>query len=505
MKIAGLDIGTTGCKCTVFDENGKYLDKAYRDYPVKRKLSGHEIDMKVLRDCVFDAIKEVAEKYADIAGIGVTSFGETFVLTDEDGQPLDNAMLYTDPRGHEQCQELIDKLGELNIARITGLRPHEMYGISKLMWMKQNKPEIYRRAAHVFQVEDYIVFSLCKVAQIDYSLATRTMAFDLSALDWSAEIIEAAGIDVKLYSKPVPTGTVAGNVTKEISEKCGLSQDTVVVSISQDQVAAAVGAGAFSSDIAVDGAGTVECMIPIYDEKPDYRKLYDGYFVTVPYVVEGTYVTYAFMYTGGALTSWFTSSLAKYEKQRADELGISVNEYLEREYAKKMEEMGLSACEPSGLMVLPHFAGAATPYMDTGAKGVITGLTTDTSAAEIYMGCLEGVCYEMYTIYKRLKDTGIKYKKFHATGGGAKSAVWMQMKADMLGVPFVALKTADAGTVGCAMLTGIAVGLFDGLDDAASHMVEQTCCYEPREYMHERYMKVFERYERLYDAVRPLL
>ena len=143
MKIAGLDIGTTGCKCTVFDERGKYLDHAYQDYPVKRSMSGHEIDMWVLRDAVLHVVSEMAFRYPDIMGLGVTSFGETFVLTDEKGNPLDVAMLYTDPRGKEECQELIEKLGDMHIAEITGLRPHEMYGICKLMWMKKHKPEIY--------------------------------------------------------------------------------------------------------------------------------------------------------------------------------------------------------------------------------------------------------------------------------------------------------------------------------------------------------------------------
>ena len=505
MKIAGLDIGTTGCKCTVFDENGKYLDKAYRDYHVKRQISGHEIDMVELRESVLKVVSEMAHKYPDIAGLGVTSFGETFVLTDEEGEPLDIAMLYTDPRGAKECRELIEKLGEMKIAHITGVRPHEMYGISKLMWIKSHKPEVYKAAKHCFQVEDFIVFTLSGVAQIDYSLATRSMVFDIDKLDWSDEIINATGVDKALYPKPVPTGSPAGKVLPGIAQRTGLNPDCMIVSISQDQIAAAVGAGAFTSDVAVDGAGTVECMTPIFDEKPDIEELYKGYFVAVPYVIPGKFVTYAFSYTGGALTQWCTSTIAKKEIDEAKALGKSVNELLEEEYAGKMEQVGLPCDNPTGLLVLPHFAGAATPYMDTGSKGAIIGLTTDTSASEIYMGCLEGVCYEMYLIYNKLKNSGIKYKKFNATGGGAHSAVWMQMKADMLGVPFTALKTVDAGTVGCAMLTGIAIGMYKDLYEASSVMVEETKTYYPRQEQHDRYLKVFERYEKMYEAVRPLV
>lgn len=505
MKIAGLDIGTTGCKCTVFDERGKYLDHAYQDYPVKRSMSGHEIDMWVLRDAVLHVVSEMAFRYPDIMGLGVTSFGETFVLTDEKGNPLDVAMLYTDPRGKEECQELIEKLGDMHIAEITGLRPHEMYGICKLMWMKKHKPEIYHAAKHMFQVEDFIVFVLSGVAQIDYSLATRSMVLDVTLLSWSDEIIRAADVDKKLFSKVVPTGTPAGKIKKQMAERTGLCENTIIVSVSQDQVAAAIGAGAFTSDVAVDGAGTVECMTPIFDTRPDIKELYKGYFATVPYVVPGKYVTYAFSYTGGALTQWCTKTLAKQEIIEAKEQNKTVNLLLEEKYAAKMKKMGFAEDEPSGLLVLPHFAGAATPYMDTGSKGAVIGLTTDTTVEEIYMGCLEGVCYEMFQTYQYLKTTGICYKRFHATGGGAHSAVWMQMKADVLNVPFVALNTVDAGTVGCAMMTGIAIGIFRDLEDAAQHMVEKTKTYEPRKEQHEKYMAHFARYEKLYDAIRPLV
>lgn len=500
MRIAGLDIGTTGCKCTVFDGQGRFLDKAYQDYPVKRSVSGHEIDVSVIMDGVFTCIREMAEKYPDIAGIGVTSFGETFVCVDGEGVPLHPAMLYTDPRGKEECAYLAGMLGEREIAGITGLRPHEMYSISKMMWLKKHRPEIIGAAKKILLMEDYVVYHLTGRAQIDYSLATRTMAFDITKLDWSDEIFDAAGIDKNLMAKPVPTGTSAGNINEAAAKRTGLSPDTVVVSISHDQVAAAVGAGAFDGQVAVDGAGTVECLTPVYDGLPDRDVMYEGYFSVVPYVIPGKYVAYAFSYTGGALIQWCAETMAKKERELAKDKGMSVNEFLEREY-----EVKRGSDTPSGLLVLPHFAGAATPYMDIGSKGAVLGLTTDTDAADIYRGCMEGVVYEMYLNSKALQGSGIRYKKIHATGGGARSREWMQMKADMLNMPITALKTVDAGTVGSAMLTGITIGAFTDLNDAAAHMVEETATYMPREEMHEKYMRIFERYEKVYQAVRPLV
>lgn len=486
MKIAGLDIGTTGCKLTVFDESGRQLGKAYRDYPVRRQLGGHEIDISVIMESVWAVLAEMAVQYPDIAGIGVTSFGETFVMTDGAGMPLHNAMLYTDPRGAEECAELVEKLGADHIAQITGLAPHEMYSISKMMWIRKHRPEVYAAAKRIHLIEDFVVRHLTGNAQIDVSLAARTMAFDIHSLDWSREIFEAAEIDVSLMSAPVPTGTAAGAITLDAARRTGLDRDCVVVSVSHDQVAAAVGAGAFDGSVAVDGAGTVECLTPIYDSIPEISVMAKGYFSVVPYVVPGKYVAYAFSYTGGALIQWAREIVGRGE----------TNEALEAAYGKD---------EPTGLLVLPHFAGAATPYMDIGSKGAILGLTAATTAADIYRACMEGVAYEMRLNYEALRGSGIRFTGLHATGGGARSKQWMQMKADVLNLPITALKTVDAGTVGSAMLTGIAVGLFADLNDAAAHMVQKTETYLPRAEMHEKYMKIYERYKRVYHAVRPLM
>ena len=496
MKIGGLDIGSTGCKLTVFSETGEYLGKAYRDYPVRRAAGSHEVDIAALLESVYEVIREMAARFPDIGGIGVTSFGETFVMADETGKPLNTGMLYTDPHGAEECRELAGKLGEAHIAHVTGLAPHRMYSISKMMWIKRHHPETYSAAKRIFLIEDFVVWHLTGNAQIDWSLATRTMAFDIHSMDWSGEIFEAAGIDVSRMSKPVPAGTPAGTVTPSAARNTGLREDCIIVTVCHDQVAAAAGAGAFDGSVAVDGAGTVECLTPIYDSIPDIDIMRKGCFSVVPHVVPGKYVAYAFCYTGGALIQWCVDTLAKEEKRLAEEAGKNVYQVLEEQYGKD---------EPTGILVLPHFSGAATPYMDIGSKGAILGLTSSTTVADIYRACMEGVAYEMRVNLDALIGSGIRFTKLNATGGGARSRVWMQMKADVLGLPITSLQTADAGTVGSAMQTGIAMGLFRDLDDAAAHMVQESETFIPREEMHRKYLEIYERYRRVYGAVRPLM
>lgn len=486
MKIAGLDIGTTGCKLTVFDEQGERLGKTYREYPVSRNSNGHEVDINAMTESVYDTIREMAAAYPDIGAIGVTSFGETFVMVGVEGKPLYPGLLYTDPRGRDECAELVRRVGAGKITRITGLVPHRMYSISKIMWIRDHEPETYAKTRRIFLIEDYFVWLLTGKAQIDHALATRTMAFDINSLGWSREIFEAAGIDTSLMSEPVPAGTPAGKVTPEAAGLTGLDPDCRIVSSAHDQVAAAIGAGAFDGSVAVDGAGTVECMTPVYDTLPDIDIMSKGSFSVVPHAVPGKYVTYAFNYTGGALIQWCLRMFGKGETYDSME----------------------AACRgegPTGILVLPHFAGAATPYMDLGSKGAILGLSMDTEPAQIYRACMEGVAYEMRVNHEALSGSGIHFTKLNATGGGAKSKAWMQMKADILNLPITALKTADAGTVGSAMLTGIATGLYRDLQEAAKIMVREAETYYPRAEIHEQYMSVYERYKKIYTAVRPLM
>ena len=157
MKIAGLDIGTTGCKCTVFSPEGLALCRAYRDYPAVRGEGGHEIDAAAVMTQVYAVLAEAAAQHPDIAGVGVTSFGESFVLAGADGAPLRPTLLYTDPRGAAECQALSQRLGDRRIAAVTGLRPHEMYSLPKIMWVMRHEPQVWRAVKTIHLIQDYAI------------------------------------------------------------------------------------------------------------------------------------------------------------------------------------------------------------------------------------------------------------------------------------------------------------------------------------------------------------
>ena len=489
MLLGGLDIGTTGCKLSVYDENGSFVCNSYQEYEIRRRGGEHEIDASTIFDAVCGVIENTVASHV-LAAIGVTTFGETFVALDENDEVLLPAMLYTDPRGQEECVELCDKIGAKRLIDISGTKPHSMYSLPKIMWIRKHLPEVYAKIKRIMLMEDYVVYMLCGNACIDYSLAARTMAFDIRSKCWSKEIFDAAGVDSALLSTPVPTGYLAGSLKPELAQKLGVTGDVKIINGAHDQVATTVGAGIFEPGEAVDGTGTVECITPIFQTIPENEELYNKGYAVVPYALENTYACYAFSFTGGATLKWFRDHFT------AQYAGCD-NIYAELDHSAPKD--------PTGILVLPHFAGAATPYMDNGSKAAIVGLTLEHGAKELYKALMEGVTYEMMLNVENLERFGIHPTKLYATGGGANSDVWLQIKADILNRPFTALSAKEVGACGTCMLAGVAVGIYKDLREAKKFFVKERKTYTPDPRQAEAYKPYYSAYRSMYDAIRPIV
>lgn len=494
MAIAGVDIGTTGCKCTVCNADGRTLGEAYREYDMPKDSEGKELDAWEVWLKVKEVIRQAAAQGGEkINAIGVTSFGETSIFVGEDGKPLMNAMLYVDARGEEQCRRLIEHFGGEYIFRVTGVRPQSMYSLPKLMWVAQYRKDVFDKTRHICQFGDYIVYLLSGRFQIDYSLACRSMAFNYRSHSWAEDILSFAGIDKNMMSEPAPTGSTAGTIRRDVARELGLTEDVVIVSGCHDQVAAAIGTGCLKKGMAVDGTGTVECITPVFGEPDLPEAMYQSNFVMIPYPGKQTYVTYAFSFNGGSLLKWYRDHIAVLETKLFREQGKNPYDGFNAQMRQG---------EPSGLLVLPYFSGSATPYMDNGAKGAILGLQDTTDSIDIYQGLMEGVTYEMMLNLECLKAAGIHVTELRATGGGAQAEVWLQMKADILNKKIVTLGKAQSGTLGCIMMSGVAGGVYKNLEEAAEVYVKTEREYYPDPIRHKRYMEYYQRYKKLYQAVK---
>ncbi len=511
MALMGLDVGTSGCKSVVCSANGTYLGGAYREYTAQRESGVHELDANMMWDCIRAVVAQGAADCKKSTGgrehveaIIVTSFGEAGVPIDREGNVLHGIVLYTDNRGAKETEDLILSAGRGDFA--TGkkaienaiyMKPHPMYTLPKVMWYKNTLPEIFEKMWKFLLIEDYAVWRLSGETHTSYSCAARSLAFDVVNKCWSDTVLGAAGIDKALFSTPVPSGTPAGCVLPSLCEELGLAPDTLIVNGAHDQISAAVGAGALIPGTSVDGMGTVECITPVFDRPLASPMLINRGYVSAPHAIDGLYATNAFTYCGGALIQWFRDTVGKDAKLAAAAADKSA-------YALLDNEILSDACAktPTGILVMPHFAGAATPYMDTDTHGAVIGLSLETTRAAFYKAMMEGVTYEMRLNIDMLKKGGMNIDILNAAGGGSRSDLWMQLKADITGLPVNTLANPEAGAVGCIMLGAVAKGYYKDLHEASSVLVKTKKTFLPDAENHARYEEHFERYQRIYGAVK---
>jgi xylulokinase len=470
---------------------GRILSSRYREYAASRVAGMHEIDAEVVWEAAKDVIRSAfSESPESVKSLAVSSFGESCVLLDEQGGVTAPVMLYTDPRGAAQSERLSAALGRERIFRLCGHPPNAMYTLPKLMYIQEHKPRLWEKVRFILPIHSFIIYRLCGEAVTDYSLASRMMLLDITKLDWCCELLDAGGIDKALLPRVTTPGSAAGRILSGIADELGVSRSLTIATGCQDQIAAAAGAGALRPGSAVNGSGTVECLTPVFDGLPDgLEKMAPSGYAVVP-AINGLYVTYAFIFTGGALLQWFRDRFAGEAVLRAAQNGRSAYDYLNDRVRP----------DPSGLLVLPHFAGAATPYMDTASKGAIVGLTLEHDETDVYRALLEGVAYESRINMERLESAGIHIDSLRVTGGGARSRVWTQIKADILNRPIEALASSEAGAVGSSILSGLAVREYMSLDEGMS-IVKTRGHFLPRD-DRARYDGVYEQYRRLYKALK---
>jgi xylulokinase len=495
VALMGIDVGTTGSKCTIFDVEGNVCSYAYREYDVENPSRGHfELNPEIVWEAVKWVMANAIKKHEgrEVKAICISSFGESAVPIDKNGRVLYNSFLYTDVRGSKQCESLKDKIGLESLMNLTGLPAHPMYTISKIMWIRENLPEVYKNTWKFLLFEDFVVYRLCNETVIDYSLASRTMAFNITEKRWESKVLKEAEIDRDIFSCAVPSGSVVGIIKGDVAEELGLAKNVKIVTGGHDQVCAAIGGGIIRERMAINGIGTVECITPGFSRPFLNHCMLKNNFACVPHAKDGMYVTYAFNFTGGSLLKWYRDNFALYDKLEAQKLGENVYAMLDKKAANT----------PTNLLVLPHFSGAGTPYMDTSAKGAIMGLDFETTQAKFYRALLEGVNYEMMYNLECLGNVGIEIDELRAVGGGAKSDLWLQIKADIMNKKIIALDVDEAGTLGTAILAGVAIGEYKSLEKAVETLVKVRKVFYPNLKNHQIYTENYYRYKKMYKAVK---
>lgn len=481
MNYLSVDIGTTGCKCQLFSENGEILKYLFGEYDFMESEGFHYVNICEIEKRLRNMISEISTEF-DISSVCVSSMGESFVLLDEDDNILFYPMLYTDPRGEKEAEKIKAVIGEEKAFQITGIIPHSMYSLSKLLFIKNNAPKMFAKARKLMLIGDYLGYLLTGERVIDYGLAARTGAFDIEKMEFSKEILSAFDIDPALFSEPKRAGSLVGKI------KALWGIDAVLVLGSHDQICASIGAGVLQAGDAVDGMGTVECLTTVFKDKPtDVNMGIQGY-PCVPYPVEGLYCTYILNYSCCSTVNWLRKNIM--HGYKGDEPSFFA--YIEKDIPD----------EPTDILTLPYLGGAATPYQDLNAKGVIVNLNTQTQDWEVFQSIMEGTAFEMRLNSETVEKYGISVKQAVAAGGGANSEKWLQKKADIQYIPIKKLRSSEGGLCGCAMLQATALGAAADLIEAREIFVRCTKEFLPDEKRHEAYENNYKKYKKLYNAVK---
>lgn len=497
MSLLGIDVGTTGCKVIAFQEDGEILAQAYGEYPLIHPQPGwSELDSNVVWENVSKGIREVAAqtKSDPIEAISVASQGEAVTPVWGNCDVLANAITTFDSRTTGICDEILQDISPIEVMQITGMPPSDIHTLAKLVWIQRNDPELYKEVWKFFGYEDFINFRLGVQPVVDYSLAARTMAFDIINKCWSERMLGLANVDVSILPDTVPSGTIIGEIGTKVSGDLNLPKGVVVVAGGHDQPCGALGAGIIRGGEVMDATGTVECIAPAFPEPVANQQMIDGNFSCYPHVVEGLYVTLGFVSSGGVVLRWFRDTLAQAELAEAEASGRDIYDIL-------LDDIPDT---PGTAMLLPHFTGSGTPHLDLGSKGAIVGLSLSTTKGELVKSILEGISYEIKQNLTMLEAAGVEINQIRAIGGGAKSEKWLQLKADMFGKKVIALDISEGVCLGTAILAGTAIGKYNSIEEAVDLLVKPQKTYYPREDISQEYDEKLKTYQQIYPALRDI-
>ena len=497
MRLIGLDIGTTGCKASIFDTDGTLLASASHEYAVDMPHPGWaeqdaEEVWRLAQEALRQAIAAVGPQ--GIAALGLSVQGEAVMPVDEAGNALRPAILGMDTRTGEQNAWLRDRFGAKHLFQLTGMPIHTINTLPKLLWLKEHEPEIWARTHRFLLYEDFLIQKMTGQPAISRCLASRTQLYDLRQDGWSPEILGAIGLAPERLAPVKPSGTAVGRMRPGIAESLGLAEPPLVVTGGHDQACGALGVGLVRPGLAMVSTGTAEVVEVALPSPALNETLYQGNISCYTHVVPGLYLAMTLNHSGGLLLRWFRDTLCHVEVARAQSEGRDAYDLI----------LAGASPDPSPLLLLPHFAGSGTPTFDTESKGAILGLTFSTSKADLAKAILEGLTFELRLNLDLLQAGGIAIDQLRAIGGGARSDLWLQLKADVTGVPVVAPAVTEAASWGAAMLAGVGAGRFADAQEAATSSVQLEKRFAPDQDRGAAYEARYNLYRQLYPAVAPI-
>jgi xylulokinase len=499
MSVIGLDIGTTGCKAIVFGQSWRILGRGMREYPILTpQPQWAEQDAELVWSLAIDSLAEAVSrcKSDPPRAMALSVQGEAVIPVDRRGRPLRHAILGMDTRTTDENKWLAETIDADVLFNRTGMPMHTMNTVTKLLWLKRHQRGVWEAADQFLLYEDYFLRRLTGKASISHCLASRTQMYDLQRACWAEGILERCEIEVERLSELSPSdGGVVGALDRAVAARLGIEGEVLVASGGHDQACAALGSGVIEPGLAMVSTGTAEVVEVAMSSPVLGESLRRGNISIYRHVVPGLYLAMTLNHSGGLLLRWFRDTLCRDKLIDAQQTGSDAYDLM----------LADTRPGPTDLMVLPHFSGSGTPWLDTTSRGVFLGMTFGTTQADLAKAILEGLTFELRINLDLLKKAGIAIEELHAVGGGARSALWLQLKADICGIPLRVPRVTEAACLGAAILASQGTANYENLPSAVHEAVGIDRTITPNAGKSEVYESRYEHYLELYPKLTSFL
>jgi xylulokinase len=486
--LIGADVGTTNIKVVAFDRSGGAVEGASSPTPTHFPRPGRaHYNPDELWNSFVATLRQVTQKLEDpgrVASIAIASMGEAAIPLDTSGEPTHDIIAWFDGRAKPQAERLGRVVGQDRLFSLTGLSLQPIFGLCKLLWLKENEPDAYSRTTTWLNVADYIAFRLCGVAATDYSLASRTLALDLHGLRWAGELLGEVGISPDLFAPLRGGGSLLGPVTPDAASATGLPEGAGVAAGGHDHVCGALAAGVTQEGTMLNSLGTAEAIfLPLERPLTDPQVGHQGY--TQGAHVAGQYYVFGGQYTSGASVEWLREALG----------GV--------DYDTLIAEADEVPPGSLGAFFLPHLRLA--PYDDPAARGAFVGLSTDVKRGALFRSVLEGLAYDSRnSLEPLLAHSGLdELKAIYAIGGGTQNRLLMRIKATVSNQAITVVGVEEATSLGAAILGGIGAGVYADVPSALEELRYAESRVEPAQEEVSFYEAAFRNvYGRIYPSLR---
>ncbi len=492
--LLGIDFGTGGCKVTAIDTGGTVIGEASVEYPTEYAKPGwSEQNPADWYDAMCRALKTLTAKGVELPAVAAVSLdGSTHnaVLLDGNMQVLRKTVMWTDQRSIQECAFLRENYGEKIFATAYQM-PTPTWTLPQLRWLSIHEPEVLKKLRHILFVKDYVRYLLTGVAVTDYIEAQGTLFMDMKKMQWSAELVQLAGITADVLPELVKPTDMVGRITAQAAKDTGLAENTPVICGTSDSAAEDYGAGAITPGdciIKLATAGNVNVMTS--EAHPDPGML------TYSHVIPGMWYSVAATNAAALCQRWFRDAFCQLEIASEEKTG-------KKAFIRMGELAEKSPVGANGVMFHPYLQGERSPYWDPKLRASFTGVAISSGKGDFIRALFEGVAFSLLDCYGQIKNAGLEVGRIFLIGGGARSALWSQIISDVFNLSGVIPAPADA-SFGTALIAGTGVGIFPDSAAAVRKCLKLEREFSPDPAAVEKYRQLFETYREIHDALAPV-